>query len=835
MPRDKFHKFFLSIVLPSLLAVGLFILSIFLIILPAFEANIMAKKKEMIGELTHTAWSLLEEYEQERIAGHYSLEEAQQIAASRIARIRYGSEGKDYFWIIDTLPTMVMHPYRTELKYTDLRSYADPNGKKLFVEAVRTVKTNHQGYIDYMWQWKDDSTRIVPKLSYVKKFDPWGWIIGTGIYLEDVRSEIRSLQNRLLRISMLILLVIVLILLFVIRQSLIIENSRREAEEELIKSRHKYKSLVEASTEGTLMITDDQIIFSNMKFSTLAGYTTAMLSKVSPRNLFTRPWDEITAMFESPGKSVNLETELVCSDNNRKEVVISVSKIDYSGKDGYIVVTKEIGAPRHFELERSRLASELQTVLLLMSQPIGSFIRPLVRCAIDASIREIAVKLTEKNSDIVFVAKEERIVGVITTGDLGERVVGQGTDPESPADQIMSSPVRSIAQDAFVYEALLVMKRFDLSHLAVKDETGLFKGYISKRDISHSQQNSIAYLIREIQTLTNISEICQIPRRLPALVDTLMECGAKTENITRIITSVSDAVTQQIIKLTIEELGPPPCRFAFVAMGSEGRKEQTLSTDQDNAIVIEDSENESETRDLTYFVRLGQQVCTNLDKAGYRFCPGNIMAMNPKWTQPLSVWKDYFAGWIAESEPQNILDASIFFDFRLVYGDEELIGDLRSCVTKLLTNKSVFFYHLAQNIVRYKPPLSLFGNIVGTSQPGDKLMLDLKKILLPVTGFIRLYSLFNAITETNSLERLRALHTAGHLTTEMFEELQLSYVFLMNLRFRTQTRAISQNRNPDNAIDIHMLTHIEIATFKKMLSELSSFQSKVSFDFKGSL
>jgi signal transduction histidine kinase len=272
MPGARLHKFFLSIVFPSILAIALYVLAIFFVVVPAFEDNIMERKKEMISELTNTAWSLLEEFDEEYKSNKLTKEEAQKLAASRIRQIRYGRENKDYFWITDMQPVMIMHPYTSELIDADLSEYQDANGKKLFVESAELVRSEGDGFIEYMWQWKDDPTRIVPKLSYVRGFEPWGWIVGTGIYLEDVREEMTILKNRLLRISLFITLLIAAILSFVIRQSLNIENKRKDAEGKLQLSKQKYKSLVEASTEGTLMILNQSIIFSNAMFNKLIGY-----------------------------------------------------------------------------------------------------------------------------------------------------------------------------------------------------------------------------------------------------------------------------------------------------------------------------------------------------------------------------------------------------------------------------------------------------------------------------------------------------------------------------------------------------------------------------------
>ena len=232
----------------------LFIISIFSIIIPDFEDNILDKKHEMIKELTNTSWSVLAKYHKEEQDSILTREEAQAKAISRIEYLRYGKEGKDYFWITDMEPTMIMHPYRSDLDNTNLSEYADPTGKKLFVEFVKAVEKETEGYVDYMWQWKDDSTRIVPKFSFVKKFEPWGWIIGTGIYIEDVKLEIASMEKRVIKISLIIIGIIIILLLVIAFQSLRIEKKRQTAETELLKSREQYKKLVETTNEGIYLI-----------------------------------------------------------------------------------------------------------------------------------------------------------------------------------------------------------------------------------------------------------------------------------------------------------------------------------------------------------------------------------------------------------------------------------------------------------------------------------------------------------------------------------------------------------------------------------------------------
>jgi signal transduction histidine kinase len=253
------NKAYLKIVLPTIFSIILFILTIFLIIIPKFKENIVNGKREMIKELTNSALSILSKYESDEVEGILTKKEAQEIAKSRIQYLRYGEENKDYFWITDLTPVMIMHPFRNDLNGKDLNDFTDPHGKKLFVEFVTTVKKSEQGYVDYMWQWKDDSLHIVPKLSYVKIFKPWNWVIGTGIYIEDVKKEIRSLTNRMIWLSAIISILIAVLLFYIIKESLGIEQRRIKAVKDLHESKEKFRTLVEAATEGLIMIIDGKI------------------------------------------------------------------------------------------------------------------------------------------------------------------------------------------------------------------------------------------------------------------------------------------------------------------------------------------------------------------------------------------------------------------------------------------------------------------------------------------------------------------------------------------------------------------------------------------------
>lgn len=314
----------------------------------------------------------------------------------------------------------------------------------------------------------------------------------------------------------------------------------------------------------------------------------------------------------------------------------------------------------------------------------------------------------------------------------------------------------------------------------------------------------------------------------------MVDSGAKARHITRIITSVSDAILSKIIEFVELEMGPAPVKFTFLALGSEGRKEQTLLTDQDNAIIYEDVSEEKYEKVNAYFLEFANKVCNYLNMVGYAFCKGNIMAKNPKWCQPLSQWKNYFAHWIGTSDPQDLLEINIFFDFRSVYGYKNLSDSLRKHIDEESNGRSVFFQNLAINALHYKPPLGFMGKIVVNSSGDHPDTFDIKSAIKPFTDFARIYALQNAIEETNTLDRIHSLFEKNILNKTSYEEAILVYNFLMNMRFKHQASLIYNNMNPDNHINPNNITRLEKIMLKKTLEQISYFQSKLSFDFKGS-
>jgi CBS domain-containing protein len=272
-----------------------------------------------------------------------------------------------------------------------------------------------------------------------------------------------------------------------------------------------------------------------------------------------------------------------------------------------------------------------------------------------------------------------------------------------------------------------------------------------------------------------------------------------------------------------------PLLIAFICLGSEGRKEETLFTDQDNAIIYENVLKGEEIAVNEYFLRLGEKVCNSLDYVGYIYCRGNIMAKNPLWCKPLSTWEKYFTGWITTPEPQNLLDASVFFDFRTVFGTEIITERLRKTVSDSIKDNPLFLYHLAFNTCNSKPPHVSSGNIL-SDRNAD--MVDLKNAIIPLIMFARTYSLKHKIECSNTIERLTALKEKNIFTESIANEIIYAYSFLIKLRFRNQADQLNKNLPLSNSLNTRSLIDPELYLLKRVLSAIPEFQSRIKTDFR---
>jgi CBS domain-containing protein len=493
-------------------------------------------------------------------------------------------------------------------------------------------------------------------------------------------------------------------------------------------------------------------------------------------------------------------------------------------------------------LDRSYAAIVRKTFLSKMETPdffnqtVDGLLRDeLVACEAEQAIHDAALLMTQKKCSSILVKETSgKMVGLVTDTDLREKVVAKKLDTQTSVAAIMSSPLNTISSDAFVFETLMAMMQSNIKHLVVTDNQENVIGVITNRDLLNAQGHSPLFLIREISEASTLDEVINKQTQIPGFAHSLINSGAKAKNVNRFVSAVSDAILDKLIDFALKDLGAPPASFAFMILGSDGRREQTLKTDQDNAIVFADVPSRSLDEVQAYFLQFGEKVCGWLDQAGYDFCEGEIMAKNPKWCQPLGVWKNNFSNWIHAAQPEDLLQSSIFFDFRLGYGDADLINQLRTYLFTALSGWSGFFRHLTENALYFKPPIGFFRNFVVESKGEHRNKFDIKSAMMPIVDCARIYSLKNKLDETNTLERLQQLNHIGVLSKEEYNELEQSYSFLMQLRIVRQiTAIIEENKRPDNYINPKELSRIEQTMLKEIFKRIEKFQRKIDIEFTG--
>jgi len=636
-------------------------------------------------------------------AGRISPEEARRQAVESVRSLRYGREEKDYFWLQDLSPRMIMHPYRAELDGTDLSGFTDPRGVAIFSEFAKVARDRGEGYVDYVWQWKDDPSRLEAKESYLRLFEPWGWVIGTGLYINDVRAEIAALTRRLVYAMAATALVLLALLAVMVRGGVDLERRRREAERRLRETSERYRSLVNAAAEGVLFARGGVCSYANPVMLEFIGCDEWELRLLALEEIFPT-LDHGRAEEGDRYASFPLHRR----DGTTMPCIVKVRELVSRAEDGLVVIARRAG---------------------------------------DAP-------------------PPPRASGVL------QRLLGL---PATLADDLA-------------------------------------------RDIARAEDERA------------VIALC---RRSPELVRAMLAAAADPSAIVRAVTAVTDAATVRFIEFARRELGEPPVPFAFIALGSQGRWEQTLFTDQDNALIYDDA-GAGDPRVETYFLTIAAAVCENLVRSGYRPCRGRIMANNPRWCQPLGVWKGYFSRWADRAEEQEMLDISTFLDLRRVTGGLDCVAALRAHLDERLEGRPPLFAHLASQALSFKPPLRLFGNLIlSSSDPEQAGMLDLKVAMMPVVNYARLFALRHGVAATATADRIVALQERGFLPASRAQDLLAVFGALLRLRLANQSATVERGGEPDNLIDPSVFGRMDEAVLRESFAEIDHFQEQIKQAFLG--
>lgn len=459
--------------------------------------------------------------------------------------------------------------------------------------------------------------------------------------------------------------------------------------------------------------------------------------------------------------------------------------------------------------------------------------REPVTASHEISIKEAAEIMSRNRISSLVLMDGNAPVGIITDRDLRDKVVAKGKDINEPVSSIMSVSLVKIDSKEYCFEALLRMVRYNIHHLIVVED-GALKGIITNHDLMMLQGVSPISIAKEIETQQAIDGLIPVSKKINQVIGLLLRDGAKATGITRIITELNDRLQRKILELAEKRFGRPPLPYCWIVFGSEGRREQTFKTDQDNAIIYADPaspEEEKKARD--YFTVFADFVKKGLIECGYNACPAGYMASNPQWCQPLKTWKRYFTNWISEPVSESVLKSLIFFDFRGLHGDLNLADELRSHLNTLLEGNKVFLGYMANAIIKNRPPIGFLKAFVVEKSGEHKDELNLKvKGIAPLVDIVRLFSLEKTLKETSTIDRINILKTKHSIVKDHADELMHAFEFMMLLRIHHQFEQMESGKTPDNFINPNKLSNLERRTLKEAFHLISKLQDTLIERYK---
>ncbi|NOH51886.1 cyclic nucleotide-binding/CBS domain-containing protein [Vibrio coralliilyticus] len=458
------------------------------------------------------------------------------------------------------------------------------------------------------------------------------------------------------------------------------------------------------------------------------------------------------------------------------------------------------------------------------------------------TIQNAAIKMAEENvsslliidPDILEDNEEDNspLVGIITDRDLCTRVLAEGLDANDEVSSVMTTEVISLDHNAYVYEAMLTMLRYNVHHLPVlKDKKPI--GIIEATDIVRYESQNSLLLVSSIFQQQSIEELASLSEQVKDSFVRLVNEDANSHMVGSAMSVIGKSFKQRIIELAEEELGEPPIPYCFLALGSMGRDEQILVTDQDNAIILDNSYVKEEHDE--YFSALAKKICDGLNECGYTYCTGDIMATNPEWRMTRSEWEECFADWIDDPNPKALLNASIFFDLVGVYGRLKWAEQLNGFIVRRSRKNNRFLACLARNAMNRTPPLGFFKDFVMEKDGQHKNSINLKRRgTAPLADLIRVHALAVGSRSTNSFERLDDIHEAGILPKGKARDLRDALEFISMVRIRHQALDVENQIEPDNNIEPENLSDFERRNLKDAFQILSNAQNFLKFRYQAS-
>ncbi len=442
----------------------------------------------------------------------------------------------------------------------------------------------------------------------------------------------------------------------------------------------------------------------------------------------------------------------------------------------------------------------------------------------DSKVEDALRLMVEKDSAFVLVESGGSL-GIITERDILKKVLAKGLDiRDVKLKDVATFPVIGLPVDSSLYDAMLLMTKHSIRKLVVFKE-GKPVGVVEDRDIIAYESKNAVLLVKEVEKAKDVEELRYLYNLVKEHVVELVLQGVDPEKLSANISELNDRFMKRAVYITINRLGEEPLvPFSIMVLGSEGRKEQSLKTDQDNALIYQELPiNDHEPRE--YFERFSQEYIKVLLRIGFPPCPGNVMLSNPFWRRSTAEWEREVSKWIQKPEPENLLNTAIFFDFRNVFGDSTLVQRLWNHIKMEVEKNRGFIPFLAVDAIRFSPPIGFFRDFVVEKSGEHRGEIDIKRGgIFPITQGVRAMALEMGIDERNTIERIERLREKGVFSDEYARDLKDAYRFLTSLRLHFQAKKIKEGKEPNNYINPKHLSKSQKNMLKDVFRFVKEFQ-----------
>ena len=437
-----------------------------------------------------------------------------------------------------------------------------------------------------------------------------------------------------------------------------------------------------------------------------------------------------------------------------------------------------------------------------------------------------------------MINEHQHPIGIVTDKDLRKKAATGRVPISSRVSEIMSQPVITALPSVTVADVQMRMVKHKIHHLCLTEngsDDSPVVGVLTEHDLLVVQGNNPAVFLREIKRAQTTSELLHIRERAEQLLEKYIRQEVAIAYIASIITEINDVLIQRVIRLAEQRMEaegrqPPQARFCWLALGSEGREEQLLRTDQDNALVFEDVPEQDLEAAKSYYLQLSGYVTTMLNECGFEYCPAEMMASNPKWCMSLSEWKEQFSRWMLEPDPQSVMLCTVFFDYRPVFGMSELSEALTTHIFSIIEEEKIFLSFLAKNALENPPPLTFFRDFMVERSGEHQHEFDIKaRAMMPLTDAARVLTLHNKMASVNNtFKRFEALAQREPGNRELYEQAADAYEILM--RFRT-LQGLKQ-RNSGRFFNPSELSKMERILLRNSFRPIQDLQSLLKTRFQ---